>query len=105
MLDEIIGWRQGLAKFTILSWPNAMSSTGPIVGEHRENNRTTAGFGCVPPSRLAERGIPPLSGEPVVDGDLVTGFQQLGSHAAAHAPQADKLDVHVIHHAGFSEAW
>src|SRR5258707_15009235 len=69
---------------------------GRVVGQHREHDVTTAGFGdgarrgCAFPHKGFR-----LGGGAVVDADAVTRLQQIGRHAAAHVAQADESDLHA----------
>ena len=70
---------------------------GIVVGQHGHDGVAAAGARHVGRSFRALRDERfSLRAGPVVDGHIVTGFQQVCRHAGAHAPQSDESDFHFL---------
>ena len=67
----------------------------PVICQHRENGvalaRVPRRQGGLRPFRRQRVG---LRTGPIIDGDIVSGLEQVGRHAGAHMPQPNKTDVH-----------
>lgn len=68
---------------------------GIVIGQHRNDGFALASIGDTGSmfGALCHQGLG-FDRCPVVDGQAITGLQQVGRHARSHLSEADKTDVH-----------